>query len=135
MQILVLYEAITTASALRRSVKQRENNMSKKDGISKEELLKVAQGIKNNLIFTDRHIQRDSDISMVFMVLLFMEKKAIKQLKDAGCIYEYYAKAGPRSVNGMPMFTSCHILNKKDAEFVWQKVKELEEAEKKVMEA
>lgn len=36
------------------------------------------------------------------------------RLQNLGVIYEHYDKAGPRSVNGMPIFFSCQTLSKND---------------------
>jgi hypothetical protein len=37
---------------------------------------------------------------------------------DVGIVYEYYDKAGPRGINGYPMFTSCRILHREDWDIV-----------------
>ena len=37
-----------------------------------------------------------------------------KRLEKLGVIYEYYSKAGPRGINGYPIFYSFCILNKSD---------------------
>jgi len=52
------------------------------------------------------------------------------RLQNLGVIYEHYSKAGPRSVNGQPIFFSCCILSRSD----WQRasaaiVRELERRE------
>ncbi len=39
---------------------------------------------------------------------------------DVGVIYEHYAKAGPRGINGYPMFMSCLILHRED----WKIIRE-----------
>jgi hypothetical protein len=41
--------------------------------------------------------------------------------KSIGMVYEYFDKAGPRAINGYPMFMSCAFLNQKDTEYVWEK--------------
>jgi len=33
-----------------------------------------------------------------------------------GMIYEYYDKAGPRGINGKPIFSSCQLMSKGDAD-------------------
>ena len=53
---------------------------------------------------------------MIFMplalgVLSEMDKE---EVKDIGLIYEYNDQAGPRGINGYPMFMSCRYLSKKD---------------------
>lgn len=35
-------------------------------------------------------------------------------LSDLGAIYEFYNQAGPRGINGYPMFWSFHVINKAD---------------------
>lgn len=47
------------------------------------------------------------------------------RLQNLGVIYEDVSKAAPRSINGMPMFWSCQILNKSD----WQRCREAIEQE------
>jgi hypothetical protein len=36
-------------------------------------------------------------------------------MKNIGMLFEDNSKAGPRSINGYPMFMSCKILSKEDA--------------------
>lgn len=63
----------------------------------------------------------------IFMVLLFMDDIATKQLQTngAGHVYEYYDKAAHTSINGYPTFWSCHILNQADSERIINKSKEI----------
>lgn len=70
--------------------------------------------------------QEDS-LVMVFMVLLFMDDIQKKQMKRDGThfFYEYYDKAGPRSMNGMPIFMSCHILSGDDVKRIITKRNEI----------
>ena len=53
-------------------------------------------------------------LPMVFMPLVFMSAEDAAVLTDAGAIYEDMSKAGPRAINGYPMFTSCKILHEDD---------------------
>jgi hypothetical protein len=69
----------------------------------------------------------------VFMPLAFMDKKALKsmQREKVDFIYEYLDKAGPRAINGMPMFFSCHILTQPETKKMFEyynKFKELADA-------
>lgn len=70
----------------------------------------------------DQHIY-----SMVFMTLAFMKPEMIEDMKrkEVVQIYEYLNKAGPRSVNGFPMFTSHHELTKADVEKLTELIAEL----------
>jgi hypothetical protein len=106
-----------------------------------EDLKKIAKDLYNNLIFTDRQC-KENNLLMVFMPLMFMapsapnlsedisknrdskiytlleadiEKKYyMEYIKDIGMIYEYISEAGPRSINGNPIFTSFKLLSKTD---------------------
>lgn len=99
---------------------------------SPERLAEIAADIHKGLIFTDRHCPTPNDVCNVFMILLLMEKKDFEELKvnPPGLIYEYYAKAMPRSINGLPCFFSCHFLNQADTDKVVHLVTLHEEADR-----
>jgi len=94
-----------------------------------EELSQIARDIVKRQVFTDRHVRSMDDLSLVFMVIpLGAFKDCAKEyVEDVGMIFEYMDKAGPRSINGYPMFLSMQILSKHDAKIVWEKVTKLEE--------
>jgi len=64
---------------------------------------------------------------MVFMVLIFMDDIQKKKMKrdNTFFFYEYYDKAGPRGINGMPSFMSCHILSGDDVKRIITKRNEI----------
>lgn len=96
-------------------------------------LKQLAIDIRAGQVFTDRHCRDVDELTSSFMVLLFLEdEKTIQAIKNAGLVYEYLSEAGPRAINGRPMFFSCRVLSKEDASTVWEIVKKLEEAEKAV---
>lgn len=99
---------------------------------SKESLTQLAKDITMNLVFTSDHIHKtDSDIlSMIFMPIILgaFSNYTEEARKDIGMIYEYYDKAGPRSINGYPIFFSLQIMNVKDRQFVWEKVVKIQKA-------
>jgi hypothetical protein len=66
--------------------------------MTEEEIKKLAKDIYTGLVFTDRHIQ----------------------VASPGMIYEYMDKAGPMSINGMPMFCSFRFISQEDAKKVSQ---------------
>lgn len=100
-------------------------------------LTQLAKDIVGNLVFTDRHI-REFDFptvfGMVFMpVMLGAFADTTEEYRnDIGMIYEYIDKAGPRSINGYPIFFSMCYINKHDAQIVWEKVAKIEEALKAI---
>lgn len=100
-------------------------------------LTQLAKDIVGNLVFTDRHI-REYDFptvfGMIFMpVMLGAFADTTQEYRDdIGMIYEYIDKAGPRSINGYPIFFSMCYINKADAIKVWEKVRVIEEALKAI---
>jgi hypothetical protein len=62
-----------------------------------KELKELAISLHRGEIFTDRHLERKEDLSLIFSPLLFMSKEISGELvKDPpGLIYEYIDKAGP----------------------------------------
>jgi hypothetical protein len=85
----------------------------------------------DNTIFSNWHIQGDKEyiadmLGSVFMPLLF----GAEIPKDASLVYEYVSEAGPRSVDGMPMFMSCRFLKKPEAERLLHLLQILEEKDK-----
>lgn len=79
-----------------------------------EEAKQIALDIFSNKIFHSEMIP-PHDIHMVkcvFMPLALMNKKQMQELATSNVklFYEYYDKAGPRSINGYPTFMSMHML-------------------------
>lgn len=76
------------------------------------ELKQIAADIYEGKIFTDRHIKNQKDLTFVFMPLMLGGFKNVPEndIKKIGLIYEYLDKAAPRSINGMPCFTSLRFL-------------------------
>jgi hypothetical protein len=101
-----------------------------------EELSQFAKDYHADKIFGSWMI-RDSDISMlgmVFMPLFFMDEITSKQLQNSGSIFcfEYYDKAGPRGINGNPIFYSMRIICKDDLQQVLDKAKKIDELLKSI---
>ena len=46
------------------------------------------------------------------------ERLAQRFLSELGMVWEYYSKAAPRSVNGLPIFFSARFLNRSDTDRV-----------------
>jgi hypothetical protein len=73
-------------------------------------------------VFTSLDLRGRNDLlPMVFMVIAcgaFAEWKE-EDVADIGVIWEYWDQAGPRSVNGFPIFYSAHYMHKDD----WEKAR------------
>lgn len=97
------------------------------------EIRQLALDLVAGKVFTDRHIRADEWQSMVgsiFMVLGLGGPAIFTGIDpaDIGFIYEYMDKAGPRGINGYPVFFSLHVVSKADANRVWDCMKAIEQA-------
>ena len=105
---------------------------------TEQELKEIALDIISGTIISSMTI-RDKDLSTVFMPLTFMNKNQYSKFIDQkpGVIYEYFDQALPRSVNGLPIFTSMKVLDIDECHRLVKIIKELEEwskNEKKIQE-
>lgn len=91
------------------------------------ELKKLAWDIHAGKVFTNRHIREGDErlFPNIFMVTLFLDEKQKEDLADAGLFYEYYDQAGPRAINGYPMFMSLRSLCKEDTEKLFDYIEEI----------
>lgn len=58
-------------------------------------------------------------------------KLSLEHASQVGILWEYLSQAGPRSINGMPMFTSVHIMHKDD----WQRAAAAYERERERLDS
>lgn len=85
-----------------------------------EQVMKFAQDILANRYFLSTQIhesQLKNLLHIVFMPLAFLDKKAIKKMKDDDVVifYEEVSKhVGGRSINGYPFFGSVAMLTRAD---------------------
>jgi|TARA_Y100000034_G_C6910429_1_gene424495 hypothetical protein len=90
-----------------------------------KELKELAVDIFENKVFGTWAFRDDQEMEslmgMVFMPFLFMSQEDKAKLTAAKVhhIYEYYDQAGPRSINGKPIFMSMRFIL--DTE--WVKIK------------
>ncbi len=91
--------------------------------VSDDKLREFVDDFVSNRIFTSAHL-RDTEadlLPMIFMPLALgcFSKVQPDSLKQIGILYEYYEKAGPRSLNGKPIFMSFSMLHVDD----WERAK------------
>ena len=85
-----------------------------------EEVMKFAQDVLANRYFLSTQIQESqlkNLLHLVFMPLAFLDKKALKKMKndDVVIFYEEMSKhVGNRSINGYPFFASLRMLTRAD---------------------
>lgn len=101
----------------------KKRNIDDFKKLTEEEIKDLANDIYKGFVFTDRHLQSPDDLSRVFIPLIFLKEKDIEDLKKnpPGMIYEYMSEAGPRSINGMPMFLSVRMISQEDTKKVFEK--------------
>ena len=114
---------------MKKEEKQNKKKVSNEDNtdikekykpLTDEEVKQLAEDIYKGLVFTDRHIRIKEELLSVFMALALMSEKQIEEIRKnpPGMIYEYMCEAGPRSVNGNPMFLSFKMISIEDAKKV-----------------
>lgn len=86
--------------------------------MSSDEMSRFVDDFVSNRIFTDRHVKDPLLVGTVFMPvsLGLFENWSDTGLQRIGLIWEFTHKACLTSVNGMPCFTSCHLMNADDWE-------------------
>ncbi len=95
-----------------------------------QDIKKLAEDMYKELIFTDRHIENKEEIPMVFMPLALVGREILGELADhpPGMIYEYMSKAGPMSINGMPIFASFRVVSIEDTKKVFAHYNKIRDA-------
>lgn len=99
-----------------------------------EELKQLGSDLQSDKIFTTAHI-REGDGSLIrsiFMALVFLNEEQTEKLKDdkVEILFEYYHKAGERSINGYPIFMSMQYMTHDE----WVKVIEYHDKIKSAIE-
>jgi hypothetical protein len=121
---------ISLKKELKNIYKNVRKNMVDYKPLTEEEIKKLADDIYRGFVFTDRHVRNPDDILRVFMPLVLFKEEQIEEFKAniPGMIYEYMDKAGPMSIDGMPMFCSFRFLSKEDAKKVDEKYLQIKKA-------
>lgn len=95
--------------------------MTKRPDLTDAELRELALQIRAGSVFTDRSIREaelEQMMPMIFMPLGLMSKEELARLieDEPYMLYEHISAAGPRSMNGYPMFFSFRYLRKSEVE-------------------
>lgn len=96
-----------------------------------EELSKLITDIVDNKVLTSGQVPQNL-LSIVFMPIALgvFADLSLDEISQVGLIYEYYDKAGPRSVNGFPTFMAAKMLHVEDWKIAFPKVLEEQERRK-----
>lgn len=91
---------------------------------SDSELKQLAADIYENKVFTDRHVPISSktDLTMIFLLIALgaFSEMPKEEVGKIGLVYEYIEKAGPRSINGFPIFMSLNYISQEEASKVYE---------------
>jgi hypothetical protein len=86
--------------------------------LTDEEVTALARDLVKDRIFMSDQLRKHEQnlLSSIFMPLVFMKPKDVRKMVDGdlAVLYEYFKEAGPRSINGRPMFFSMRWLNQAD---------------------
>jgi len=93
-----------------------KKNKSKVRYLSDVAIKELALGLVRNKYFCSDQLRNAADVHMVFMPLVFLDKRTRKKIINDGVVhfYEEYSKASPRTINGYPCFMSMRMLTKLD---------------------
>jgi hypothetical protein len=101
---------------------------------TEQELRQLAVDIKGGSVFTSNHVPQGEEhmLGSIFMPLVFMDEQQHKDFMEQkpSMVYEHLSEAGPRSVNGYPIFMSMKFLVEAEYDKVMAYYKELVEWEK-----
>lgn len=99
--------------------------------LPEERLREFVDGVCSDRIYLSGYVREPRMLGMVFMPLALGLLSACTNPKEIGCAWEWMSAAGPRSINGMPMFSSVKFIHVED----WKRAvaaiqRELERREK-----
>ena len=94
--------------------------------MSEEELQKIVLGLVSGRIFTASEAPVDL-VGMIFMPLGLGGLYTV-DWEQVGNVIEYMDKAGPRGVNGYPIFMSCQLIHKDDWSIIAERALATDEA-------
>jgi hypothetical protein len=103
-----------------------------KEPLPDKDLKDLAIAMRAGTVFSSDHL-RSSEANMLGMVFMpFMLGGAALHrqidLHDLTLFYEHLDQAGPRSINGLPMFFSMRYLNRADHSRLYEKMSAIEKA-------
>lgn len=108
---------------------------SKIPRMSTEDLSKFVEDALSGAVFTSAQIppSKDSVLPMVFLPLALggLANLSKKDLNEIGIFWEYYNKSLPRSINGLPIFMSAHVMHKDDWKIAYDTIQKEQKKQKK----
>jgi hypothetical protein len=100
--------------------------------LSEEALKELAIGVVNDKVFGSWMLPEYelNLLGMIFMPLSLMDDISRKQMRRDGIVhlFQWKSEAGPRGINGYPIFMSFRTLNEDDTKRLSKKIKQVQEA-------
>jgi hypothetical protein len=106
------------AERKRRAAEEAEVSTMTYVDMDEKELRELVMAVADNRVFTDRHCRTADEVAMCFPILAMMKlcDRKFLSANPPGMIWEWFSKASPMGVNGLPMFFSCHFMSPADME-------------------
>jgi hypothetical protein len=90
-----------------------------------KEITDLAREIVTNVVY----IANDKNMDLSFPILLWLTPKwSEAYMAKVGALWEKWSAASRTSINGRPMFFSCHVLHVDDLDPLLDEVKRLQKA-------
>lgn len=113
---------------MKRSIRKASKKKVKEE---KLDLRQFALDMRASQIVTSLQVPPEL-CAMVFMPFMFIkDDKILERIKNAALLWGHMRDAGPRGVNGYPIFGAFGVLSKEEWEQVKIYLKELDEWQKK----
>lgn len=107
--------------------------------MTRDELVAFVHAFCDGRVYTSSDATRvggSSSLAMVFMPYAFgtFDGWTEQEMEEIGLLWETLDKAGPRAINGCPMFTSMHIMHRLDVEIAKKAIEKEQERRKTSVE-
>lgn len=100
-----------------------DNQIEEIPRMSDDEIREFTDALLSGQVFTSGQAPEEL-LGTIFMPLMMGAAAHLEPvIENVGCFYEYIEKAGPRAINGYPIFSSFHIMNKDDWDIVMETYK------------
>lgn len=91
-----------------------------------EEMRKLARDMAMEKVFTNLHVpQEDSHMLKSIFMVAALGGLADVDPQQIGMLYEYLDRAGPRGINGYPMFMSLRMVHRDQVDALIERVGEI----------
>lgn len=105
----------------------------------RKDLAEFVMAFCDGKVYTSVHLHPNEVGNLIQMVFLPLAMGALanvpkSSVNDIGLVWEYIDRAGPRSINGHPMFFSCRLMHKLDWEIAIKAIRREEERRKESTE-